>query len=53
MALLVVRFSQNEMKKLFIFVKTEQETIISNYSDLLRLHPLFHCALADGTGMTL
>ena len=39
MALLVVRFSQNVMKKYSIWLKTERKTIISNYSDFTKIAP--------------
>ena len=39
MALLVVRFSQNVIKNYSIWLKTERETIISNYSDSTKIAP--------------
>ena len=39
MALLVVRFSQNVMKNYSIWLKTERETIISDYSDFTKTAP--------------
>ena len=39
MKLLVVRFSQNLMKKLFNLVKTQRETVIFNCSDFSKIAP--------------
>ena len=48
MAFLVVRFSQNVIKNYLIWLKTERETIISNYSDFTKIAPTV--PLCTGTG---